>query len=211
MKHPALTGLAASSVALLLGFACVDADIPNVSNGLRDALAENFANAGAAAVGAAGDGGSASTPSAGAGGEGGSAGEEDEPSDPEPNGGAAGSSMAGEAGGDGEGAAGGDGMAGGCDGFTIVQMRCGQVGCHADGSAQGDFGASEEAARAYIGQEGDGLCAGEGPIIDPDDPSASVLVQKVDGSATCGSPMPLGSEPLSDDDIACIEEWIGGL
>jgi hypothetical protein len=123
--------------------------------------------------------------------------------------------MAGEAGSDGEGAAGADGMEGGCDGFTIVQMRCGSVGCHGDTSpspppTQGDFGASEEAARAYIGQEGDGLCAGEGPIIDPDDPSASVLVQKVDGSATCGSPMPIGGT-LTDDEIACIEEWIGGL
>jgi hypothetical protein len=215
MKHRALTGLVASSVALLLtlGFACVDADIPNVSNDLRDTLAETFGNAGAPPLGASGNGGSASTPNAGAGGDGGAAGDGNEPApaNPDENGGAAGSGMAGGAGADGEGAAGGPPIASDCDGFGIIQQRCGLSGCHAPADAPlGDFGSSEDAARAYIGEEGV-TCAGEGALIDPDDPGASVLVAKIEGTASCGGQMPPGGTPLSDEDIACVVEWIGSL
>jgi hypothetical protein len=216
MKHRELTGLVASSVALLLtlGFACVDADIPNVSNDLRDALAATYGNAGAPPVAAAGDGGSASTPSGGAGGDGGAAGDGDEPSDPpDENGGAAGSSMAGVAGSDGEGAAGGPPVtAGGCNGFEVLQQYCATSGCHgAPGGAFGDFASSEDAAREFIGVESNLSCAGQGAIVDTDDPSASLIVTKINGEADCGSPMPLTGEQLTDEEIACVEEWIAGF
>ena len=216
MKHRELTGLVASSVALLLtlGFACVDADIPNVSNDLRDRLAATYGNAGAAPVAAAGSGGSASTPSAGAGGDGGAAGSGDEPSDPpDENGGAAGSSMAGVAGSDGEGAAGGPPvMAGGCDGFAVLQEYCATSGCHGQpGAPLGDFASSEDAARDYIGVESGVACAGQGAIVDADDPSASLIVTKINGEAECGQPMPPTGEQLTDEEIACVEEWISGF
>ncbi|HTV23179.1 MAG TPA: hypothetical protein VMG12_31035 [Polyangiaceae bacterium] len=222
MKHRGLTGLVASSVAglLLLGFACVDADIPNVSNRLRDALEETYGNAGAPPVAGGGDGGSASTPTAGAGGA------PDDGEDPEPddNGGAAGSSMAGMAGGDGEGAAGagGAGGAGGgepppgddCGGFALLQRTCGLSGCHAPENAPfGGFAASEESARSYIGVEGRITCAGQGPLFDPGDPENSVVVLKASGEADCGSSMPPagGPAPLTEDELACVVEWIGTL
>lgn len=214
MKQRALTGWITSGVALLLlGFACVDADIPNISNDLRDALEETYANGGASLAGSAG---SVSVPTAGAagaggaGGSGGAAGALGDAGTPEPSGGAAGSSMVGEAGAGGEedpGVVGGDG----CDGFAILEANCATSGCHGQaGSTLGDFASSVEAARAYIGVEGT-ICAGEGPIIDTDDPGASVLVGKLTDDPPCGQPMPPVGGPLSDEDIACIEEWIGGL
>lgn len=213
MKHRELTGLVASSAALLLtlGFACVDADIPNVSNNLRDTLAETYGNAGAPPVGAAGDGGSASTPAAGAGGDGGAAGAGDEP--PDETGGAAGSSMAGGAGSDGGGgAAGAPPVAGGCDGFQVLQTYCATSGCHGNpGSAFGDFASGEDAAREFVGVESGIACAGQGAIVDADNPSASLLVTKINGEAECGQPMPPTGEQLSDEDIACVEEWISGF
>jgi hypothetical protein len=214
MKHRELTGLVASSVALLLtlGFACVDADIPNVSNDLRDALADTYGNAGAPPVAAAGSGGSASTPSAGAGGDGGAAGDGGDGGEPpDENGGAAGSSMAGVAGSDGEGAAGGPPVTAGCNGFDVLQEYCATSGCHGPGSAFGDFASSEDAAREFIGVESGLSCAGQGAIVDTDDPSASLIVTKINGEAECGSPMPLTGEQLTDEEIDCVEEWISGF
>jgi hypothetical protein len=229
MKQGALNGLVVSSVGLLLtlGFACVGADIPNVSNDLRDSLAENFSNPGAAPVGASGDGGSASTPSAGAGGNGGAADDADAPAtpDPEANGGAAGSSMAS---GSMAGGIAGSGMAGGagadsedgaegapatsCDGFAVLQTYCATSGCHGMPNAPlGDFASSEDAAREFVGVQGRISCAGQGAIIDTDDPEASVLVAKMSDDPPCGIQMPPTGAPLTDEDVACVVDWIGGL
>jgi hypothetical protein len=41
-----------------------------------------------------------------------------------------------------------------------------------------------------------------------DDADASVLVQALEGSATCVQPMPLGGDPLSASEIATIRAWI---
>jgi hypothetical protein len=50
-------------------------------------------------------------------------------------------------------------------------------------------------------------------IFNPANPSASLVVKKVQGTSGCGSPMPLGSPAgtISAEDVACIEEWIGTL
>jgi len=219
MKHRALTGLVASSVGLLLilGFACVDADIPTVSNRLRNGVEDVYANGGAAVVGAAGDGGSASTPLAGAGGDDGG----DPPVDPndDPSGGAAGSSMASAGAGGGAGAGGDDGAAGAgpapgdvCNGFEILQTNCSGSACHsAPGAPLGDFAASEEAAREIVGQATAVSCAGQGDFIDPDSPEDSLVVLKMSGDPPCGQQMPPSGTPLSDADVECVTEWIGSL
>jgi hypothetical protein len=226
MKQGARNGLAVASVGLLLtlGFACVGADIPNVSNDLRDSLADNFGNPDGARVGASGDGGSASTSSAGAGGNGGMAGDADEPASPdaEASGGAAGGSMASGAAGSGmAGAAGADSEAAaespaatgrGCDGFGVLETYCATSGCHGmPNAALGDFASSEDAAREFIGVQGRISCAGQGAIIDTDDPEASVLVAKMSDDPPCGTQMPPQGDPLTDEEVACVVEWIGGL
>jgi hypothetical protein len=212
MKHRAFTNLMASSLGLLvLGFACLDAtNIPTINNDLRDALADTYGVAGAPPVASAGRGGSAMTPSAGAGG---GANGDDDPPDEEGMGGAAGSSMAGVAGGAGEGGMEPPTPVGDtCNGFAILELYCATSGCHGQpGAPLGDFASSEAAARAFIDREGSLACSGQGTIIDTDNPSDSLLVAKVSGDPPCGQAMPPTGEPLTDEEVACLEDWISGL
>lgn len=98
-----------------------------------------------------------------------------------------------------------------CDGFAILQASCGQGGCHGAGSNLGNFAESEAVARSYIGRSGTLTCASAGPLIDPDDPAASVIVQKVLDDPPCGNYMPPSGGFLSASEVACIEDWIGSL
>jgi hypothetical protein len=119
--------------------------------------------------------------------------------------------MAGVAGSEG-GGAGGGGPALGCNGFEVLQQHCANANCHGQANAPfGGFASSPDAARDYIDVESNAACANQGAIVNTDDPAASLLVTKVTGEADCGSPMPIGGEPLSDDEIACLEDWIAGF
>jgi hypothetical protein len=97
-----------------------------------------------------------------------------------------------------------------CDGFAILAANCGTSGCHGARSNLGTFAASDKDARSYIGRSGK-ICANLGVIIDPSDPPASLLIQKLSDFPPCGQSMPALGFPLSDADIACIEDWIGSL
>jgi hypothetical protein len=123
------------------------------------------------------------------------------------------------AGGAGGGAMSSGGAAGGggadeCDAFAILAASCDGSGCHGAGSTVGNFAESIEIAEGFVGLSPvpDGECADEdNPVIDTENPRQSLLVQKVDGSPPCGDDMPLGPAALSDDDVACLVEWIGTL
>jgi len=92
-----------------------------------------------------------------------------------------------------------------------LQASCDGANCHGAGSGLGNFAESEEDAKSFIGVEGTVTCGGKGPLIDPDNPSASILVQKVTPTKPCGAQMPLTGDKLTDDQISCLQEWIGGL
>jgi hypothetical protein len=98
-----------------------------------------------------------------------------------------------------------------CDGFPILAANCGTSGCHGEGSNLGTFAASLSAARGYIGKSGTVTCAGQGALINPANPAASILVQKLQDSPPCGNHMPLAGALLSDAEVDCITEWIGSL
>lgn len=94
--------------------------------------------------------------------------------------------------------------------FFLLEQRCGSSGCHGDGSAFGDFAVSEDRAATFVGAEPI-LCEEAGVMIDPEDPPSSYLVQKLRGDPPCGLPMPLAGGFFSDDELACVEQWISGL
>jgi hypothetical protein len=96
------------------------------------------------------------------------------------------------------------------DGFAILQVRCGGAVCHGAGSAVGSFAASEADALSYVGLESNGICAGSGVVINPEDPEGSLLIRKLRADPPCGSRMPLGST-LSDQEITCLESWMRSL
>jgi hypothetical protein len=200
------------SVAIVGGafaVACAGGDTPARDDELEDAIAVVYADgvgvAGSGPAPVGGSGGRPAAPPIVAGGAGGGASQ-------------GGSNAASGAGGAPGGAGGTDpvGTAGssgaGCDGHAILQAKCNGGSCHGSGSSVSGFAESEAAALSFIDKDPSamGQCSGNDPIIIPDNPGNSLIIQKLDGSMPCGSPMPFGP-PLSGDEIQCIEDWIGTL
>lgn len=199
----------AVSLSLVCGgfAACAGTDTPPVDSDLEAAIAQNFTNGGVGVAGASGSGnaGSGNAPTAGSGGTGD---DDDDDVDPPAAGGSSQVPDDEEPPPDDE-----DPPPGGrgCDGFAILEASCSGGSCHGAGGL-GNFAESEEAARAFVGVSGTISCGTAGPLIDPENPGASVIIQKVEpGTPPCGGPMPIGGDALSDEDIQCLEDWIGSL
>lgn len=103
---------------------------------------------------------------------------------------------------------------------ALSGMGCGT--CHGGAAAAGDgfmFGDAGDKCGSYarvvnaaaITDIGVPPCAGTGQLVVPMNPDASILLQKLAGTPTCGAPMPLGSgmglgptNPIVQD----LREWI---
>ena len=54
-------------------------------------------------------------------------------------------------------------------------------------------------------------CTGQGNILNKGTPPATgILIDKIMGTQTCGSPMPMGAT-LKADDLACLQAWANEL
>jgi hypothetical protein len=197
-----LKGLGGLCGAFLLAVACAGGDTPPLDAPSQQAIINAYDNA----IGQAGSASMGGT--GGGGGQGGSA------NTAGSGGGGGGTATAG--GGGGSGVAGsGSGMAGSGSGAVcnapveVLQPSCGALGssCHGAGSSLGNFGESEAAARALLDSPSN--CGGL-PYFDTANPQNSAVVQKLDDSPPCGSPMPIGPE-LSPDEVDCIVEWVGSF
>jgi hypothetical protein len=99
-----------------------------------------------------------------------------------------------------------------CDAITeVFQFKCGPS-CHQNRDVFiGDFALGLEEARKYINRVSvrEASC---GLIIDPNDPQQSLIVRKVTGdfprNMNCGSQMPTGSFEITEEEIACIKDWV---
>ena len=96
-----------------------------------------------------------------------------------------------------------------CDAPTLVfQKSCDGPACHGAGSPFGGF-ADPESVESLVGATGI-----QGPdcgaFIDPETPEASLILTRVTGETLCGAPsnMPLGRAALSDEEVACLEDWL---
>jgi hypothetical protein len=95
-------------------------------------------------------------------------------------------------------------------GFSVdglLQQTCTHTGCHESGSlaAAGlDLASPGAFARMY----GKTSAACGQPLISSNGPGQSLLIAKLEGTAPCGSRMPLGGTPLSASQVACIQAWI---
>jgi hypothetical protein len=194
MHDRAWRALGAASLTSLL-VACAGGETPATDAELREQIASRFVDG----VGL----GTAGASNAGSGGRGGSGGSA------QAEAGAAGDG--GEPVGGGGSAAGGSGSSDECNGFQVLADNCGSSGCHGEGSVYSDFAASEAAALEFVDESGVSSCADEGPLLNPDNPAASILIQKVTASSPpCGAPMPIVGE-LSQADVTCLQEWISTL
>lgn len=91
---------------------------------------------------------------------------------------------------------------------NIFDTRCALSGCHAGPNAQQGMDLSAGAAHDNIVN----VPSNEQPELDrvePGQPNASYLIHKIEGRASIvGQRMPLGREPLSQDEIDAIRDWI---
>jgi len=187
MHDRAWRALGAASL-YTIAVACAGGETPSTNAELRDQITAIYvdgegavANAGSSGRGGAGAGGSAQA-EAGSGGDDGTGG-----------------------------GRGGSGSSGECDGFQVLALNCGSSGCHGAGSLYSNFAESEEVAISFVGESGEATCASAGPLIDPENPAASIIIQKVTASSPpCGDPKPVVGE-LSQEDIDCLQEWIRSL
>jgi hypothetical protein len=97
-----------------------------------------------------------------------------------------------------------------CDMPKLFEERCGGSICHGNGdsTAAGLDLTSPNVEQRVSGAPG---TACVGILADPADPEASLLYTKVVGMPTCGARMPLTGEPLTEDELSCMRDWISGL
>ncbi len=96
--------------------------------------------------------------------------------------------------------------------FTRIQTEiftpsCALSGCHDSGSHQAKLDLSIGNAYLQIFE----VTSTESPLmrVVPSDPNNSYLFQKINGTAgIAGSRMPLGTAPLSNDQINLVRDWI---
>jgi len=195
MQDEAVRWLGALSFCLVCGAfaACAGNETPQVNDEFEQAIADTFGN-GSVGVAGSSNGGSGNAGRGGGGGRGGSANAGTSGSGGRPAGGSGGGQSSNE-----------------CNGFAILQTNCSGAQCHGAGSPNANFAESEEIAAAFAGEDPvTAGCSMEGPLINTDNPRGSLLIQKVNGTVPCGSPMPL-TGPIDDDEVDCLEQWISEL
>jgi hypothetical protein len=210
MHDKAMRSLSALCLSLVCGAAfaaCAGSDTPPTDEALEASIATAYANGSGptgGTGGSAGRGGAAGRGGTGGGSSNGGSAQTAGTGGGEPAGGAAGAGMSTG------GTAGEDPPPGGCEGFAILQENCNGPSCHGTGAPYANFAGTEEEALAFVGESGTTTCSAEGPLLDPENPKQSIIVQKVNGTVPCGGAMPIGGE-LTEDEIACLEEWIATL
>lgn len=87
------------------------------------------------------------------------------------------------------------------DVLPLLQARCaGQCHNPQAAKAMGEWDATTYDALIHTGKHA--------PVVQPGDPANSLLAQKLRAIPAAGAPMPMGSAPLSEEEIRTIESWI---
>ncbi len=96
---------------------------------------------------------------------------------------------------------------GGCNPVTdIFPVSCTTSACHSAQSQQGNLDLESAGLPArLVDKQAHG---GPGLLIDSKDPSQSVLYLKTTATPPFGFQMPLGADPLSPDEMACLLAWV---
>ncbi len=92
---------------------------------------------------------------------------------------------------------------------AVMSEGCDVLGCHGGNqpAAGLDLSVESELESRLVGVAS--ACDGS-PIVVAGDPDASLLVRKLEGTQTCGDPMPIGMT-LDDELVDCVASWIAGL
>jgi hypothetical protein len=99
---------------------------------------------------------------------------------------------------------------GACDMPKFFEERCGGGICHSNGeSTAAGLDLTSPGVEQRVSGAAGTACAGV--LADPSDPEGSLLYTKVGDAPTCGTRMPLTGEPLTEDELSCMRDWISGL
>ncbi|MCK6547010.1 hypothetical protein L6R52_14265 [Myxococcota bacterium] len=93
----------------------------------------------------------------------------------------------------------------------IFVAKCGNASCHGGGAASssGLDLVAEGFAAQLVDKPAVG-CAGS-VLVSSTAPDDSVLYTKLLASPSCGLRMPLGADPLTNEEVACVRAWIAEL
>jgi len=115
-----------------------------------------------------------------------------------------------DSGGDGDGDGDGDGavtLSG--DVQPIFDASCASVACHdSQNPAQGLDLSSGASQAALVGVNSTASACSDEVLVVAGDSSSSYLLDKIDGTQACGSPMPISGSPLSMAQRQLIADWI---
>ncbi|WP_437839699.1 hypothetical protein [Sorangium sp. So ce1153] len=92
---------------------------------------------------------------------------------------------------------------------ALVTSKCANAGCHDANSKQAGVSLASGWENTVRGQAS--ACGGGASVLVPGDPDASTVYTKVTATPPCNNRMPLGGQPLSDTEIACIRDFIAAL
>lgn len=93
--------------------------------------------------------------------------------------------------------------------LQLIRPRCATAGCHNRAEHQGNLDlVSPGIAERVVGQAS--TCAGK-LLVDPANRAQSYILEKLGASPTCGRQMPMGTDPFSADELACVRLWINTL
>ncbi|WP_437639836.1 hypothetical protein [Sorangium sp. So ce854] len=101
----------------------------------------------------------------------------------------------------------GGGPTGCAEAPAMITMKCATAGCHDANSKQAGVSLAsgwENAIRGLTSSCG-------GMVLVPGDPDASSIYTKVLPTPPCNNRMPLGAAPLSDQETACLHDFIAAL
>ncbi|MCX4245304.1 nucleotide-binding protein [Paraliomyxa miuraensis] len=99
-----------------------------------------------------------------------------------------------------------------CAELDVPQLfveKCSTAACHEGSTPAADLDLVSPGLETRLVLKPATQCPGV--IADPSDPEGSVLVEKLQPDPSCGVVMPLGMEPLPEEDVACVIEWVSGL
>ncbi|WP_437809358.1 hypothetical protein [Sorangium sp. So ce1078] len=107
------------------------------------------------------------------------------------------------------GSGGGGGRTGCAEAPALVTMKCATAGCHDANSKLAGLSLAAGWENTVRGQAS--ACGGGSMVLVPGDPDASTIYTKVTPTPPCNSRMPFGAAALSDDEIACLRDFIAAL
>ncbi len=114
-----------------------------------------------------------------------------------------------------------------CDPMPIMESSCNGVACHGNPGEPAAFytdlfnpSEGQTVGQMLIGEPADyeivtdqSSCPTDDPelLIDPEEPSESLILKKINNTHACGQSMPSTGMSLSQDQIDCFTEWVNGV